>query len=253
MVAIINDRPRPKVPPLPCTRSEAKPHTPESRLKLSGFRYYDPELGRWVNRDPLGERGGTNIYASVGNNLIGTWDLLGLRSGCQVIIWAGHYSAAKDELESNADDYIEDICTRHAALTCWGKSKLIDTDNILPLGYFVQNHPPIDIKIGGSATSSGSIPGWQSNVELSELNQYYMDGMTWVQFNVAVADATIAAARAEAQRLANYRPAMNMCCCKDITIVVKRKWNWFNNPFGQHPDLRAALDAVEGEVFYPTP
>lgn len=33
-----------------------------------GFRYYDPETGRWPNRDPIGERGGVNLYAFVWNN-----------------------------------------------------------------------------------------------------------------------------------------------------------------------------------------
>ncbi len=27
-----------------------------------GFRYYLPGLGRWLNRDPIGERGGYNLY-----------------------------------------------------------------------------------------------------------------------------------------------------------------------------------------------
>ena len=27
-------------------------------LYYYGYRYYNPELGRWINRDPIGERGG---------------------------------------------------------------------------------------------------------------------------------------------------------------------------------------------------
>jgi RHS repeat-associated protein len=44
-----------------------------------GFRYYDPQTGRWPNRDPIGERGGLNLYAFVGNNGVNTWDYLGLK------------------------------------------------------------------------------------------------------------------------------------------------------------------------------
>jgi hypothetical protein len=44
-----------------------------------GFRCYDPETGRWPNRDPIGEEGGYNLYALVGNNGIDNLDLLGLR------------------------------------------------------------------------------------------------------------------------------------------------------------------------------
>ena len=33
-----------------------------------GFRYYSPQMGRWVSRDPIGERGGVNLYGFVGND-----------------------------------------------------------------------------------------------------------------------------------------------------------------------------------------
>jgi RHS repeat-associated protein len=47
-----------------------------------GFRYYDPVTGRWPSRDPIGERGGNNLYAMVGNNPLNSYDLLGLSSNC---------------------------------------------------------------------------------------------------------------------------------------------------------------------------
>jgi len=43
-----------------------------------GFRYYVPETGRWPSRDPIGEQGGLNLYAFVGNDGVNTWDYLGL-------------------------------------------------------------------------------------------------------------------------------------------------------------------------------
>ena len=33
-------------------------------------RYYDPETGRFINKDPIGYAGGINLYTYVGNNLI---------------------------------------------------------------------------------------------------------------------------------------------------------------------------------------
>jgi insecticidal toxin complex protein TccC len=33
-----------------------------------GFRFYDPGLQRWINRDPIGEMGGLNLYGFVGNS-----------------------------------------------------------------------------------------------------------------------------------------------------------------------------------------
>ena len=39
----------------------------ETGLYYYGHRYYDTITGRWLNRDPIGERGGTNLYALVAN------------------------------------------------------------------------------------------------------------------------------------------------------------------------------------------
>jgi RHS repeat-associated protein len=47
-------------------------------LYYYGFRYYDPQTGRWPSRDPIEERGGLNLYVFVLNNPINSWDLLGL-------------------------------------------------------------------------------------------------------------------------------------------------------------------------------
>ena len=33
-----------------------------------GYRWYDPNLQRWLNRDPIQEAGGINLYGYVGNN-----------------------------------------------------------------------------------------------------------------------------------------------------------------------------------------
>ena len=41
-------------------------------------RYYDSELGRFINQDPIGLRGGMNLYAYVGNNPLNFVDPSGL-------------------------------------------------------------------------------------------------------------------------------------------------------------------------------
>nr|WP_246459235.1 RHS repeat-associated core domain-containing protein [Puniceicoccus vermicola] len=50
----------------------------ETDLLYYGFRYYVPETGRWLSRDPIGERGGLNLYGFVWNNGLKWWDYLGL-------------------------------------------------------------------------------------------------------------------------------------------------------------------------------
>lgn len=41
-------------------------------------RYYIPPIGCWLNRDPIGERGGEHLYGFTGNNPINGTDYLGL-------------------------------------------------------------------------------------------------------------------------------------------------------------------------------
>ena len=48
-------------------------------LYYYGYRYYDPQHGRWISRDPLEEEGGVNLYGFVGNNGINNTDFLGMR------------------------------------------------------------------------------------------------------------------------------------------------------------------------------
>ena len=50
----------------------------ETGLYYYGYRYYDAPNGRWINRDPIEEEGGYNLYGFVGNDAANTWDLLGL-------------------------------------------------------------------------------------------------------------------------------------------------------------------------------
>ena len=52
-------------------------HIP-SGLCLTVNRPYNPSIGRWINRDPIGERGGNNLYAYVNNSPIFNSDRLGL-------------------------------------------------------------------------------------------------------------------------------------------------------------------------------
>ena len=62
-----------------------------------GMRYYDPDDGRWLNRDPIAEKGGRNIYVFVANTPVSRIDILGLTGNQPVeinangIVWANPY------------------------------------------------------------------------------------------------------------------------------------------------------------------
>ena len=38
-----------------------------------GYRFYDPATQRWLNRDPIQENGGLNLYGYVCNHPVKLW------------------------------------------------------------------------------------------------------------------------------------------------------------------------------------
>ncbi len=62
---------------------------PEVPFQHLGHRYYDPSIGRFLQRDPLGIGGGLNVYCYVGNNPITGVDPLGLANEMTPIFEGG--------------------------------------------------------------------------------------------------------------------------------------------------------------------
>ena len=50
----------------------------QTGLVYYGYRFFDPELGRWLNRDKIGEKGGINSYGFIKNQPLHSIDLFGL-------------------------------------------------------------------------------------------------------------------------------------------------------------------------------
>ena len=59
-------------------RFSTKYQDDESDLLYYGFRYLNTSTGRWLNTDPIGERGGLNLYGFVKNGPVSHVDWLGL-------------------------------------------------------------------------------------------------------------------------------------------------------------------------------
>ncbi len=76
-----------------------------------GFRYYDPETGRWLSRDPIREAGGLILYGFVGNDGVNMWDLLGSNPlasfayDCAKSI-ISDFSLRRRKISSNARKYV---------------------------------------------------------------------------------------------------------------------------------------------------
>jgi RHS repeat-associated protein len=69
-------------------------------LVYHGYRYYSPRQGRFINRDPIGEAGGSNGYGYVWNDPVNRIDWLGLRGVWHGAGFEGGGSGQEDEPES---------------------------------------------------------------------------------------------------------------------------------------------------------
>jgi RHS repeat-associated protein len=76
-------------------RFSTKYYDSEVNLYYYGFRYYSPELGRWIRRDPHQEKGGINLYVFVENKAANKFDPFGLFAG-ERSQWEQEYDAWED-------------------------------------------------------------------------------------------------------------------------------------------------------------
>jgi RHS repeat-associated protein len=73
-------------------RFSTKYYDTETGLYYYGYRFYDPALHRWLNRDPIEEEGGLNLYGFCGNDGVNCVDSIGhkilidcTRGSCKVV------------------------------------------------------------------------------------------------------------------------------------------------------------------------
>jgi RHS repeat-associated protein len=107
-------------------RFSTKYHDDETGLVYYGYRFHDPELGRWLSRDPIGEYGGLNLYAFVGNDPVSQSDPLGLyeldlkpaeESG--IVGWPYKYVRAGFWGRAKKDDDVTCVCSDDCpSMTC---------------------------------------------------------------------------------------------------------------------------------------
>ena len=68
----------PKIGMAPDYRYAGLYYHEQSELYLAAYRAYAPEVGRWINRDPIGEDGGINLFGYVNGDPVNKTDPFGL-------------------------------------------------------------------------------------------------------------------------------------------------------------------------------
>lgn len=146
----------------------------ETELIYYNYRYYDPQLGRWLSRDPSAEKGGLNIYGFVNNNPINKFDVLGLwerfpfpTPGDIAPQRAAQENAAKERQK------------RYQKWRDWlkkEKKKIYDEDGNIKDDAWINGLTPCPPKLpkvynynpgltpGGYSQTYGTPPGWSSGI-----------------------------------------------------------------------------------------
>jgi uncharacterized protein RhaS with RHS repeats len=161
-------------------------------MRYYGFRYYNPNTGRWPNRDPIGEKGGKNLYGMVGNDPVNKIDFLGLKK-CEVVLLVGHSNVVRDEGRRIASE--SGTCYGVGAYACWVNNVTAGADVI-----WVNSLPTYREMTWGFGEVSQPSPGEPAN---------YMP-RTW-------GDVT-AQLKADARRRAGEICRSKEKCCTEVVI-----------------------------------
>jgi integrase/recombinase XerD len=138
----------PRPPRKPAPSGGARQPTPRKNRRKSpeikgfaghvdyyAYRYYDPMTGRWPSRDPIGERGGMNLYAFVKNMTITYIDVNGLKE---------YNSNSQNAQERNRQEKIN-IQTKHNGVSNRANKGAATLDEAASAA-------------GNKATAAGSLP-----------------------------------------------------------------------------------------------
>jgi RHS repeat-associated protein len=120
------------------------------------FRVYDPIPQRWPNHDPIGERGGINLYRAMNNNPVNWIDPLGLlvvittTQGNVISVWTAQQFI--NQVQAQPDGTISDInFVGHGSSEVQG----ISDDNTPIEGLSLQNGVPV---LNGPSTGNNNVP-----------------------------------------------------------------------------------------------
>ena len=94
-------------------RFSTKYYDRETKLSYYGYRFYDSELGRWLNRDPIEETGGFNLYGMIGNDTVNYVDLFGLTPTGplkKIKIFNCPFKKCEDDKKRELDEFGRECC-----------------------------------------------------------------------------------------------------------------------------------------------
>ena len=163
------------------------------------MRWYDPDYKFWLSPDPIGEKGGLNLYGFVGNNPVSGIDPWGLKkfNNCMVAIVSGHYGWVLELATGKKKDYSD--FTRIGPLSC----RSGETNDEIPEQNRISSFPTPTERIG--------------NNKYSDNDEYNNGGGGGGEGYKKLLRKALNAAKKEAQKLAKDCK----CQCKEIKLFIK--------------------------------
>jgi hypothetical protein len=131
-------------------------------MRYYGYRYYQPEDGRWLSKDPIEEQGGVNLYNVDGGDFVNSSDALGLFTQGYAQQMAG-YGIAQQAAKNNPKAYIPAWATSPAAeialgaVSGAGKNVIVGVGIIIVVGAVATFSAPVAITATGAILLAGAI------------------------------------------------------------------------------------------------
>jgi RHS repeat-associated protein len=206
-----------------------KPTFGHQGLHYYGYRWSNAHQGRWLNRDPIEERGGLNLYGFVENDGLSKFDYLGFVSRmkevddvrhiiverCEAVLFIGHGSKSNRIIW-----HLESKCSIGGAITCWPEANnppSYHENDQESQGWPDQQWPGVPLH---DAPIFG--PGDVKNMDNERLiNASYLDDNIDPGDPKAEADVNIAVSNALTQMTEiTNRLKAKPCCCKTVRITI---------------------------------
>jgi RHS repeat-associated protein len=130
-------------------RFSSKPWFQSEGLYYYGYRFYDPNLQRWINRDPIHEEGGVNLYGFVSNDSVNLIDPTGEIAFVPILIGIGIGMAIDWAYDEFAADHVNDFINDN--FDCDTQANLRTAGSIIDAARSVRNPVRLGIKNGSEA------------------------------------------------------------------------------------------------------